>query len=177
MFTATPNRVRQYISDVTNEQIGLCAKYFDASGKSFYQVTSESDQFDENGDIAAYKVTYDENGFHCTCPSGQRAFSNVKHPSGVCKHVRFAMACEQEVRRAMAGLMPADLPYEEMHTATDIFEVEEEVKPARKPREHYITSCGKEVSDEEYDRIVNAPIKPIDYRAKAPTRKAFSLYR
>lgn len=171
MFTATINRVKQFIHEVTNEQIGICAKYFDSKGVAFYTVQSESDRIDEDGRIVAYKVTYDAKyGFRCTCPSGVHGFSNVKHPSGVCKHVRFSVACAQEEKRAMAGIV-IEQALED--TDTDIFEIEEP-KPTRK---YQLIINGKEATDEEYDRVVNAPAKPINRTAKAPSYKAFSLYR
>jgi hypothetical protein len=59
----------------------------------FYLVESEHDS------LVEYKVTYSETfGFQCTCPSGLHGFWNVRHPSGVCKHVRWAVAASEEYK-------------------------------------------------------------------------------
>lgn len=82
------------VADVTSEQIGKCHAVFVGS-KKFYMVES-SDGTKE------YRVWRNSTGYHCQCESGKHGFWNVKHPSGVCKHVRWAIACHLEEKRAMA---------------------------------------------------------------------------
>ena len=86
-------------STVTSQQIGACYKVFVAS-IPFYKVQSESDPFKQ------YTISWSrEHGFTCTCPSGQHGFSNCK--DGVCKHCKWALACERETREALAELEAA----------------------------------------------------------------------
>ena len=80
--------------DVTPQQIGAAHKVLHKDG-NFYQVESATttDQYD---------VRYSrEHGYTCTCKSGQHGFSNVRHASGVCWHVRAAIACQMEEEIAM----------------------------------------------------------------------------
>lgn len=88
--------VSRYVFDVTDEQIGRCHAILEGS-KKFYMVESEQDNFVE------YKVTLTKEwGFRCTCKSGEYGFANVRHISGVCKHVRWAVAAMLEEITAMA---------------------------------------------------------------------------
>jgi hypothetical protein len=84
------------ISTVTGEQIGMCHKVFVGS-VVWFKVQSESDPLKE------YTVAHSkEYGFTCTCPSGNIGFSNCK--DGVCKHVKWALACAREEKEAVAEL-------------------------------------------------------------------------
>lgn len=93
-------RVKAFVGEVTGEQIGACTKIYDYQLRAnVYMVQSESDPDRE------YRVTWDkECGYRCTCPSGQIAFTNVSHPSGVCKHVRWSVACAREEAAAMTDM-------------------------------------------------------------------------
>jgi hypothetical protein len=88
------------ISEVTSEQIGRCHKVWGPDNKPFYQVESESDESVE------YEVRHTpQHGFTCTCNAGQVGFSNCK---ATCKHVRWSLACEAEIRAAMEELSSAE---------------------------------------------------------------------
>jgi hypothetical protein len=86
----TLDQIKSNIDDVTSEQINRCHKVIDMqTGEDFYQVESESD------DLVEYEVRYSEaHGFTCTCAAGKVGFSRItRHPSGCCKHCRWAVAC------------------------------------------------------------------------------------
>lgn len=75
--------------DVTSAQICKAQKVIDfQTGEDFYQVESSTGDCD-------YDVRYDgEKGFSCNCAAGSAGFSRItRHPSGVCWHVRAAVAC------------------------------------------------------------------------------------
>jgi hypothetical protein len=91
--------VESHLEDISAQDIGRCSRVIGPDEKSFYLVLSRTDDFTE------HKVTYDkEHGFRCTCPSGEHGFANVKHPSGVCHHVRSAIAVSIEERTALAAM-------------------------------------------------------------------------
>jgi hypothetical protein len=94
MAIITAKAVLPYISDVTREQSARATRVIDESTMHpFYLVESERDS------LVEYKVTYSETfGFQCTCPSGLHGFWNVRHPSGVCKHVRYALSAAEEYK-------------------------------------------------------------------------------
>jgi uncharacterized Zn finger protein len=96
---ATPitfEHIAATISDITPEQIGAAHKVIAPNGKSFYKVESSKDATVE------YTVTKSKKfGFQCTCKSGQHGWWNVTHASGVCWHVRAAVACYLEEKQAM----------------------------------------------------------------------------
>jgi hypothetical protein len=97
----TRKQVESNLGQVSASQIGRCTKVYDFQLRAnIYMVLSERD------DLTEYRVTYDKQHgcFCCTCPSGENGFYNVKHPSGVCKHVRWAVACAQEEKAALAAL-------------------------------------------------------------------------
>lgn len=104
----TFTQVKSNLDDVTQEQINKCQKIIDfQTGEDFYQVDSESDPNE------VYEVRYStDHGYTCTCKAGQVGFSKVTvHPSGVCKHVRWAVACwledeamEEQYREAQEAL-------------------------------------------------------------------------
>jgi hypothetical protein len=95
---------------VTVEQLSRCHRILDEqTGTVFYQVESESDPDTE------YRVEW-RDGWKCTCKSGQVDFINVRHPSGVCKHVRWSICREIEYRhelRARAQAQQPALPFDE----------------------------------------------------------------
>jgi len=101
MTTTTYERIAANISDVTSNEINKCSKVWDCkAGEDFFQVENESGECDEHGTIE-YTVRFDLlQGFTCTCKSGQHGFSNVRHASGVCKHVRWSVAAYTEELRA-----------------------------------------------------------------------------
>lgn len=95
-MVTTLQRIQQNLQDVTPEQIGRCHRIIGQDGKAFYLVENESGKFDEHGCIE-YKVAFSRlTGFTCTCPSGRHGFYNVRHVSGVCKHIRWAVAASME---------------------------------------------------------------------------------
>jgi hypothetical protein len=101
MALVTRKQVESNLGQVSSFQIGRCTKVYDFQLKAnIYMVLSERD------DLTEYRVTYDKKHhcFCCTCPSGENGFSNVKHPSGVCKHVRWACAASAEEKAALAAL-------------------------------------------------------------------------
>ena len=97
---------------VTPEQLNACSRILDQqTGTVFYLVQSESDLRNE------YRVEW-RDGWTCTCKSGQAKFANVKHPSGVCKHVRWAACREIEYRyelraQAQASTGQQAFPFDE----------------------------------------------------------------
>lgn len=103
----TLERIKCNIQDVTSEQIGRCHKVWDhQTHEDFYLVENESGDFNEDGELIEYKVQYtSQYGFTCTCKAGQVGFSRItSHPSGVCKHVRWSVACWLEEEVAMQEL-------------------------------------------------------------------------
>ncbi len=121
-MVATFEKVSQYVSDITAQQISKCTKVWDyQSCENFYLVENEAGDFDDDGQIIEYSVRYSkEHGYTCGCPSGKNGFWNVKHPSGVCKHCRWAVAAEIEEQTAItaqsrignAQALPAIVPIE-----------------------------------------------------------------
>lgn len=100
----TLERIKSNIADVTSEQIGKCHKIVDCQTmEDFYLVENEAGEFNEDGELIEYKVQYSSNhGFTCTCKAGLVGFSKITaHPSGVCKHVRWSVACWLEEEAAM----------------------------------------------------------------------------
>lgn len=97
--TSTFEKISQHLNDVTSTQIGKCQKVWH-NGEDYFLVESETD------DLVEYEVHYDEtHGFTCNCKAGEVGFSRITvHPSGVCKHVRWACACELEMRTALAEM-------------------------------------------------------------------------
>lgn len=87
-------QISSNLISVTPEQIGA-AHLVHIDGVNFYQVQSAHS-------IEEYDVKYSrELGYTCSCKSGQNGFANVKHPSGVCWHVRAAIAAQIEEKSAM----------------------------------------------------------------------------
>lgn len=85
----TFEQVKSNIGDVTATQTSRCQKVINfQTGEDFYQVDSETDP------TVVYEVRYGtDHGFTCNCKAGQVGFSKItRHPSGVCKHVRWAVA-------------------------------------------------------------------------------------
>jgi hypothetical protein len=96
--------VAAHISDITEEQICTASRFIDESTMTpFYLVQSSQD------DLVEYKVTYSETfGFACTCPSGLHGFWNVRHPSGVCRHVRIAVAASEDFKKLIKAQAEAE---------------------------------------------------------------------
>jgi hypothetical protein len=83
------------LSGVTDEQKGCAYKTYVGS-VPFWKVASASDPFKQ------HTVTWTkEFGFNCTCPAGMEGF---RHCKDTCWHVRAALACEAEMREAVAEL-------------------------------------------------------------------------
>jgi hypothetical protein len=159
----TAAKVKQHISDVTSEQIGKCHKAF-ADGIAFYMVESESGDFDQDGELVEYKVTYSkQHGFSCTCPSGKHGFANVKHASGVCKHCRWAVACAIEEKKAMAELAAES--------------AQQAIKEVEAVVEGKLFIGNREATSEEYARVMTAKPAPV-YKGKSSYNpKPFSILR
>ncbi len=104
----TLEQIKSNLQDVTSEQTSKCQKVIDfQTNEDFYLIESESDPTVE------YKVQYStDHGFTCNCKAGEVGFSRItRHPSGVCKHVRWAVtawledeALEQELAEANEAL-------------------------------------------------------------------------
>jgi hypothetical protein len=95
-----------YMYDATPEQIGQAYKCFEGS-QPFYKVVNSKNEYDAEGHLIEYtvKARYDVEAkewvFSCTCECGHWNFHNVKHESKVCWHVRAALACAQEEKKAL----------------------------------------------------------------------------
>lgn len=104
--------LKECMYDVTDEQIGQAFKCFEGS-QPFYKVVNSKEEVDDAGHLIEYKVTarYDVElkqwVFACTCMSGQHNFKNVRHPSHVCWHVRAALACAREEKKALKEMAQA----------------------------------------------------------------------
>lgn len=98
--------VKSHLDEISAQEIGRCTKVHDFQLKQdVYLVQNSRDLTDEEGNIIEYKVTYDKkHGFRCGCKSGQTGFSGVRHPSGVCRHVRASIACAIEEANALASI-------------------------------------------------------------------------
>lgn len=103
----TFDRIKSNLGDITREQINKCQKVWDfQTNEDFYMV-------DSTDGTEVHEVRYStDHGFTCNCKAGQVGFSKVtRHPSGVCCHVRWAVACwledeamEQEYQEAQEVL-------------------------------------------------------------------------
>jgi hypothetical protein len=134
-------------STVQPSDLGRAHKIICTTG-NFYKVQSSRDE------LVEYSVRYDaRKGFTCTCEAGLRAFSRCK--DGCCQHVKIAVACEREVRGAIAELEAA---------------IKEQAAPV-------LVIDGKPASAVEVERVMSAPVKPASRRAKAPESKPFSLLK
>jgi hypothetical protein len=100
--------VQAHLDDVTAEQIARCRKFVDETFRRCYFVRSQ-----RNNEVE-YQVTWSPRfGFQCKCESGQRGFSNVHHPSGVCWHVRASCAAARQEREAEARMLAQEPPIEQ----------------------------------------------------------------
>jgi hypothetical protein len=154
------NHVASHLEDVTPEQIGRCHKVIGPDNHAFYQVENESGDLDEHGAIIEYTVRYTlERGFSCTCKSGQEGFSNVRHWSGVCKHVRWSVKCELELRGALAELAEQT----DATTTASAAPLDGEAT-----RAHSLEIDGKTASTFDYARILSA--QPTQYNEEAIKR-------
>jgi len=91
----TPAKVQSLIHTVTSAQIGRCSKIIDNVNGNFFKVLSESD------DLTEYDVRFNrKTGFTCTCKAGQEGFIHCKN--GFCKHILWSVACEAEIKQAVA---------------------------------------------------------------------------
>lgn len=104
----TLDQIKNNLQDVLPEHTARCERIWDfQTGEDFYLVESESDPTVE------YKVQYStDHGFLCNCEAGKWGFARVtRHPSGVCKHVRWSVkswldevALEQALQEAQEAL-------------------------------------------------------------------------
>jgi len=86
---------------VTPEQIGKAHKVLAATG-NYYLVENSKGEIDPStGYIKEYKVSWagKARGFSCTCEAGKSGFKN-----GLCWHLKASVACENEVKQAIAEL-------------------------------------------------------------------------
>lgn len=102
----TFEKVSKHIDDVTSAQVGMAYKVFGPDNKAMYLVENSQGLVDSEGYMIQYTVTYGARGFACTCKAGQYGFANVKHPSGVCWHVRAAVAASVEEKAALKAMTP-----------------------------------------------------------------------
>jgi hypothetical protein len=116
-------------SKISGDQLGACHKVFEGS-TPVYKVANSEGRIDDNGDIIEYSVRFlgKEKGFSCTCKAGQNA--------KLCWHIKASIACEAEVRNAIAELEAAIAVQKAMSDAATIASAEKAaqapVKPARK---------------------------------------------
>lgn len=115
--------LKECMYDVTDAQVGQAYKCFEGKNP-FYMVVNSKNETDENGHIIEYKVRarYDVElkqwVFTCTCKSGEHNFKNVRHPSHVCWHVRAALACAKEEKKALKE-MAAQIDAEKQQPTED----------------------------------------------------------
>ena|SRR5436305_3654427 len=136
MAVITPAHVKQHIADVTPEQIGKCFPVIGPDNKRFYMVENESGAW-HDGEFIEYKVTYSpQRGFGCTCSSGKKGFCNVRHKSGVCKHVRWALAASIEEREYRAALAAKEEIEEEQRRLEELPDILDEGALLYQSRDH-----------------------------------------
>lgn len=192
----TRKHVEQHMSDVTPEMLELAAKVYSLQLKAnIYLVLSTSGTLNDDGTPVEYSVSYTPGrGFSCTCPSGERGFANVKHPSHVCCHCRIATALAAEERAYAEAMERKATEQKRLERAVVTAQLESVgLKPctaldclqtanpatgkcvAHKPkREHVLNINGREATDEEYERVMNAkPAKVVKHGCYQP--KAFSI--
>jgi len=83
-------------NSITPIQISKCTRVLDCqTHQNVYLVENEDGNFDDDGQVIEYTVTYSSNmGFQCTCKAGQEGFAHCKN--GYCKHVAWAVAHAKE---------------------------------------------------------------------------------
>jgi len=94
--TITFEHIASHLEGITSTHIGMVHAVFVGS-KKIYKVQSSIDTTKE---YTVYRSK--SRGYQCNCPSGTHGWWNVTHPSGVCWHVRAAVACALEERKALA---------------------------------------------------------------------------
>jgi len=145
--------IAQYVADVTPEEIARCYPV-SHDGHKFFAVENERGQRNQDGEVIEYTVKYDEHGYTCSCPNGAIGF-RVRHPSGVCKHVRWVVACELEMqaynKELAAKYAQTNEPQEQDHH-TSYFPQAQRTRAALE-----LDAAGNEVSDAEYRTRVLAP--------------------
>jgi hypothetical protein len=172
MPITTLEKVAQYISDITPEQIGKCHHMIGPDGKSLYAVENERGDIGLDGEVIEYCVRYSpERGFSCTCPSGAQGFANVRHPSGVCKHCRWTVAAIIEERGYYAELAAAEESRRQAEEATqaerpapsqerpDWYNPTNETSYFDGTRAHLLLTGRLEADDMTYTRVVLAKPK------------------
>jgi hypothetical protein len=163
-LTTTFERIAQHVTDVTSERIGRCHKVFEGS-KHFYKVENERGDVDPaSGEVIEYTVKCTaEHGFTCTCKSGENGFSNVRHPSGVCKHVRWSVACELEERAALAEIQGEQADQEEQASRPAWYNPANETSHHDGTRAHLLLVGKLEADDATYTRVMLAqPAQPSE---------------
>lgn len=86
---AQQRRIYGHLDDVTAEQVSACRR----DGDGWLVTGSKGNE--------EYRVTWTcDEGYQCSCKSGQYGWWNVKHPSGCCWHVRAAVVFDLEEERA-----------------------------------------------------------------------------
>jgi hypothetical protein len=119
MPLTTQEHVAEHIEEVTAEQVGKVHEIIGPDGKTIYAAENERGDCDPEGSIMEYCVRYsEERGFSCTCPSGNIAFANVTHLSGVCKHCRWTVAFMIEKRAALAAIEREEERRRQVESAT-----------------------------------------------------------
>ena len=146
----TFERVAPHIAEVTFDQIGKCHKLI-KDGQEYYAVENERGDRDMDGEIMQYAVKYSaERGYSCTCAAGAAGFATVHHASGVCKHVRWTVACQLEERAYMRDLAAKQAKEEEAARRQD------QDGDEATNRAHVLIINGKEASPREYARVMLA---------------------
>jgi hypothetical protein len=112
--TITFEHIARHLNDVTPEMIGKVHAIFVGS-KKIYKVQSSIDTTKE---YTVYRSK--SRGYQCSCPSGQHGWWNVQHPSGVCWHVRAAVACRLEEKQALTEQASVPAPVVKVEYVTNV---------------------------------------------------------
>ena len=180
-------RVSAHLDDITDENIGACHEVIGPDGKNFYLVENSNQQVDDDGMVIEYEVRWSRQyGYTCTCACGKYGFGNVTHPSGVCWHVRAAVAASMEKDGAFTAIAQEQAATDTEWHDELLGPVVEQSKPewhdernetsyANGTRKYLGISGGKELDDRTYARVMSA--KPVSTRGALYSPKAFSILR
>lgn len=175
---ATFERIVPYTSDITSEQTGKVFKFVnEQTYQDCYAVENERGDLGLDGEVLEYMVTYcSKRGFSCTCPAGVVGFAYVHHFSGVCKHVRWCVALEQELRAYCADLADAQQadPQEEPRKL-DWYNPGNETSYFDGTRQILLLVGKQEADDATYARVKHAGRKPSHW-TEAETRRDQERY-
>jgi len=112
-------RILAHLDDVTGAQIGS-AHAVSAIGGTFFLVENSRGLYDDENQLIEYKVTHSEFGWQCSCICGQAGFVNVHHKSGVCWHVRAAVALALEIGEAFGEVDKEEVSLDNLKSSNGI---------------------------------------------------------